>query len=165
MLFAVYIVSFVITFLISLLTIIFLELDSRLTALYLVKALPISISFYLLSILVVLPFKKKFYRKNKKIFAIIPNLICFLFWFSGTIVYNFLYSKMDITDFKIFALPHLITILILLAFYFFTKNNSLYAESPPRDSTRMNEQWIYEIVNYAELKDIDLAKFREAVSV
>ena len=78
--------------------------------------------------------QKKFYNKNKKVFAVIPNLICFLFWFSGTIVYNFLYSKVDITGFKIFALPHLITILFLLSFYFFTKHSSFSADSPPRDS-------------------------------
>src|SRR6478609_6929583 len=98
-----YILSLAFTLLFGIVAMSLFDLDAKLKAIYLLSIYPLNLLFYIPGVIVYFVVNRSFYFRYKLILMISPNFLCFLFWFCGAIVYNYLYSKVDFRDFVIFG--------------------------------------------------------------
>ncbi len=112
----IYTLSFGFTLVFGLIAMSLFDLDPRLRALYWLSIYPFNLLFYLPGLLIYFMSGKNLYLKYKLLVMVSPNVIGFLFWFGGAIVYNYFYSNVDLVDFVIFGVPNFIWLVLLLAF-------------------------------------------------
>ncbi len=113
MILIIYLTSIALTFFLSITIAQGFNLDTSLVGILVIEY-PINMAVYVLCYIIFLFFgnnKQKFQR----IFVALPTTICFVFWFAGTIVYNFIHSKVDFKDFMVLAFPHMVMLCGLVA--------------------------------------------------
>lgn len=109
-----YILSIIFVLALGIVVMTLFNLDSKITAIYLLHIFPLNLIFYLPSLLTYFIVNPRIYQRFKLIFIHSPSILCAVFWFGGFVLYD--YKKMDFTNFMIFGAPHLVWIILVSLF-------------------------------------------------